>query len=116
MGVAVVVAVVGLSLLGVEAYFRLVFDQPQNLGPYAANNWYVRHGGDLTGFRGASAQDVAARRVEENDVAVVVIGDSYVWGQGVEARETFSTLLEKSLGVRVLPAGKRGWATRDELD
>ena len=46
---------------------------------------------------------------------ILVLGDSFAWGYGVEESERFSQLLEKSLGVEVINAGVSGYSTDQEL-
>jgi lysophospholipase L1-like esterase len=48
---------------------------------------------------------------------VLALGDSYTFGQGVEAEEAWPKVLEKRLGPRaeVLNAGVSGWGTAQEL-
>ena len=46
---------------------------------------------------------------------ILVIGDSFAWGYGVEESERFSQLLETSLGVEVVNAGVSGYSTDQEL-
>jgi lysophospholipase L1-like esterase len=46
---------------------------------------------------------------------ILVIGDSFAWGYGVEESERFSQLLETSLGVEVINAGVSGYSTDQEL-
>jgi len=47
---------------------------------------------------------------------IVVLGDSYTWGFGVEQPQIFTELLEASLtGVDVINAGVSGYATDQEL-
>jgi LysM repeat protein len=46
---------------------------------------------------------------------ILVIGDSFAWGYGVEETERFSQLLETSLGVEVINAGVSGYSTDQEL-
>ena len=51
-----------------------------------------------------------------NDIRrILVIGDSFAWGYGVEESERFSELLETSLGVEVINAGVSGYSTDQEL-
>jgi lysophospholipase L1-like esterase len=49
---------------------------------------------------------------------IVVIGDSYTWGQGLEERERFSNLLEELLGptYEVLNFGKQGNKMPNDLN
>ena len=46
---------------------------------------------------------------------ILVIGDSFAWGYGVEESERYSQLLETSLGVEVINAGVSGYSTDQEL-
>jgi hypothetical protein len=46
---------------------------------------------------------------------ILVLGDSFAWGYGVEESERFSQLLEKSLEVEVINAGVSGYSTDQEL-
>lgn len=52
----------------------------------------------------------------QNDIdRILVLGDSFAWGYGVEESERFSQLLEKSLDVEVINAGVSGYSTDQEL-
>jgi lysophospholipase L1-like esterase len=52
----------------------------------------------------------------QNDVErILVLGDSFAWGYGVEESERFSQLLEKSLDVEVINASVSGYSTDQEL-
>jgi len=46
---------------------------------------------------------------------ILVLGDSFAWGYGVEEPERFSQLLEKSMDVEVINAGVSGYSTDQEL-
>lgn len=46
---------------------------------------------------------------------ILVLGDSFAWGYGVEESERFSQLLEADLGVEVINAGVSGYSTDQEL-
>jgi lysophospholipase L1-like esterase len=46
---------------------------------------------------------------------ILVLGDSFAWGYGVEESERFSQLLEKSMDVEVIDAGVSGYSTDQEL-
>ena len=46
---------------------------------------------------------------------ILVLGDSFAWGYGVEESERFSQLLEKSLDVEAINAGVSGYSTDQEL-
>jgi len=52
----------------------------------------------------------------QNDTErILVLGDSFAWGYGVEESERFSQLLEKSMDVEVINAGVSGYSTDQEL-
>jgi hypothetical protein len=46
---------------------------------------------------------------------ILVLGDSFAWGYGVEESERFSQLLEKAADVEVINAGVSGYSTDQEL-
>jgi lysophospholipase L1-like esterase len=46
---------------------------------------------------------------------ILVLGDSFAWGYGVEESERFSQFLEKSMDVEVINAGVSGYSTDQEL-
>lgn len=46
---------------------------------------------------------------------ILVLGDSFAWGYGVEESERFSQLLETESGVEVINAGISGYSTDQEL-
>jgi lysophospholipase L1-like esterase len=50
-----------------------------------------------------------------NTKRILVLGDSFAWGYGVEESERFSQRLEKSMGVEVIDAGVSGYSTDQEL-
>jgi lysophospholipase L1-like esterase len=52
----------------------------------------------------------------QNDIKrILVLGDSFAWGYGVEESERFSQLLGETLGVEVINAGVSGYSTDQEL-
>ena len=53
-------------------------------------------------------------RQGDND-RILVLGDSFAWGYGVEESERFSQQLEESLGAEVINAGVSGYSTDQEL-
>ena len=46
---------------------------------------------------------------------ILILGDSFAWGYGVEEHQRFSELLESSLGVEAINAGVSGYSTDQEL-
>ena len=52
---------------------------------------------------------------QDDSERILVLGDSFAWGYGVEESERFSQLLEKSLNADVINAGVSGYSTDQEL-
>ena len=52
---------------------------------------------------------------QNNFERILVLGDSFAWGYGVEESERFSQLLENALEVEVINAGVSGYSTDQEL-
>jgi lysophospholipase L1-like esterase len=52
---------------------------------------------------------------QNDNERILVLGDSFAWGYGVEESERFSQLLEGALGVEVINAGVSGYSTDQEL-
>jgi lysophospholipase L1-like esterase len=52
---------------------------------------------------------------QNNMERILVLGDSFAWGYGVEESERFSQLLENSLDIEVINAGVSGYSTDQEL-
>ena len=135
VGLFVITLSVALSALAAEGIVRLVAPQPAVLfdeGLYIPDEATGhRH---RPGYRGSLTNVVEFNtRVEINDVGlrgpplrnepgrarIVVLGDSFVFGQGVEANQSLSSRLEARLTesgqrVEVLNAGVRGYGTAHE--
>jgi lysophospholipase L1-like esterase len=60
-----------------------------------------------SGFRGSD--------LDEETAKVVALGDSFTFGWGVEMSETFTSQLEKILGLPTLNLGVSGYSTDQEL-
>jgi len=80
---------------------------------FALRYWYrhVRSSGNAGGYFAQARQVEVARNslgYRDREVGpkdpsryrIAVIGDSFTWGQGIEARERFSNLIEAQLGPR----------------
>jgi hypothetical protein len=63
---------------------------------------------------GLRDQEHTYERQNDNE-RILVLGDSFAWGYGVEESERFSQLLEKSLDVEAINAGVSGYSTDQEL-
>lgn len=64
--------------------------------------------------RGLRDREHAYGRAGEG-ARILVLGDSFAWGYGVEAPERFSEHLAQALGVEVINAGVSGYSTDQEL-
>lgn len=107
LALAAVVTVV--ALVAAEYLARFRFRRAQSSG--RAGDFIARHAaGPALRFNGLGFRE---REIPPKSAArcrIVVVGDSFTWGQGVEERERFSNLLEQFLGPRyeVLNFGRPG--------
>jgi lysophospholipase L1-like esterase len=106
---AVVVVVLVLALAAAEFGLRFVFRNARSSG----------RAGDFVATRGGGPAIVVnhlgyrEREIPPKDPAryrIVVVGDSFTWGQGIEVDQRFSNLLEAALGsgYEVLNFGRPG--------
>jgi lysophospholipase L1-like esterase len=88
-----------LALFGAERLARFQFRRAHTSGN--AGDYIARSGGwspgppNSLGFREREVPPRSAARYR-----IVVVGDSFTWGQGIERGERFSNLLERFLGPR----------------
>jgi lysophospholipase L1-like esterase len=126
---------VGAAALGVELAFRAFWTLPPWFAEFHQAGMYVATAdGDVAlmpGYRGElvvdapttvainslgmRAPEVGAKQPDER--RVLVLGDSVVWGYGVQAEQTFAALLQQRLGeggrrVVVGNAGVPGYGSR----
>jgi len=103
-----------------EAYFRFVFDYADTIGDIkTCQRWIARHvvtnadhfrDQDFTTAKGAGVTRIA------------VLGDSFAWGWGVDAKDRFSDILQTKLNTsgktnyQVYNTSVPGWESRDELE
>lgn len=130
-------AAAALAFLAAEGLVRIA--RPRlAVGPASGNSPFWRHDPELGWFhapgekgRFARAEFShavsinamgfrdAERRFDRDDPAalrVAVLGDSFVWGHGVEDAEIFTRLIEERLpGVEVWNLGVSGYSTDQEL-
>jgi lysophospholipase L1-like esterase len=88
-----------VALVGAEYFARFQFRRARtsgNAGDYIARSsaWSPGPSNSL-GFRDREVPPKAAARYR-----IVVVGDSFTWGQGIEREERFSNLIEQFLGPR----------------
>jgi lysophospholipase L1-like esterase len=112
-----VVAMTAVALAAAEYLARLSYRQARtsgNAGDFIARrgNWSPGPSNSL-GFRDREIPPKSASRYR-----IVVVGDSFTWGQGIERGERFSNLLEQFLGLRyeVLNFGIPGDNMPEHLD
>jgi lysophospholipase L1-like esterase len=113
----VVLFVVVVSLIGAEYAARFVFRHAHSSGQ--AGDFVAGRGGgpaiatNRLGFREREIPPKSPDRYR-----IVVVGDSFTWGQGIEAGERFSNLLQGFLGPRyeVLNFGRPGNNMPEHLD
>jgi lysophospholipase L1-like esterase len=115
--VAVVVVVLGISLLAAEFSARLVFRHAHSSG--RAGDFVARRGGGpaiVTNHLGFREREIPAKIPGRYRIAIV--GDSFTWGQGIEVGERYSNLLEDALGpgYEVLNFGRPGDDMPEHLD
>lgn len=114
--VAVLVFVTALAIVGAEFVAR----------------WYFRHAGTSGNARDFVAQRASGPTYRSNSLGfrdrelppkssryrIVVVGDSFTWGQGVEEPDRYSNLIEKALGpgYEVFNFGRPGNNLPEHLD
>src|SRR5476649_135176 len=114
---ALVLVVTGVTLVAAEYATRFVFRNAHSSGN--AGDYVAAHGGgppvviNALGFRD---REIAPKRPDR--YRIVVVGDSFTWGQGIEAKERFSNLIENALGpgYEVLNFGIPGDNLPEHLD
>jgi lysophospholipase L1-like esterase len=96
--VGVVVVALAVPLTAAEGLIRYLFRDVRSSAD--GRTYFARHNGvpvtiNQLGFR---EREVGPKAPDRYRIAVV--GDSLTWGQGLEPRERFSDVLERSLGSR----------------
>ena len=117
MRAATALLVTALSLAGAEYATRFVFRNAHSSGNAA--DYLAGHGGGpaiVTNRLGFRDREIPPKRADR--YRVVVIGDSFTWGQGIEAGERFSNLIADALGptYEVLNFGIPGHDIPDHLE
>jgi hypothetical protein len=114
---AIAVSVTAVALVGAEYAARFVFRHAHSSGN--ALDYVAGRGGgpaivnNRLGFR---EREIPPKSPDRYRIAVV--GDSFTWGQGIEASERFSNLIEGSLGpaYEVFNFGQPGNNMPEHLD
>ncbi len=127
-----------LAVLGLEFFIRAVRPQPLSPPLYRVTDWgyaikpnlknaHVESDDgaeyllstDALGLRNPDARATSPK--PDNTHRVLILGDSYTFGVGVEQTETFPALTEKILNTsgtlkyQVINAGTPGWGTQNQL-
>jgi hypothetical protein len=96
---AVAAVVTAVAIVGAERAARYWFRDAHSSGN--AGDFVARHGGgpaistNSLGFREREIPPPSPSRYR-----IVVVGDSFSWGQGIEVKERYSNLIEDALGSR----------------
>jgi hypothetical protein len=130
-----IVVSVALGLSVMEIGLRILGYNPAFFSPWAANIWRYdptlgwfhleNHSGFfehpqfnvsvLINSKGLRDCEHSIEKLDDKK-RVLILGDSFVWGFGVEAHERFSNVVQKELGdLEVINAGCSGWGTDQEL-
>jgi hypothetical protein len=123
-----------LTLLLVEVGLRLAGSKPLQVSPERGRFWkydpllgWSQQPGQEGIFESAQFRTVVrinaqGLRDQSHSYArqsgmdrILVLGDSFAWGYGVEESQRFSQLLQKSMGLEVINAGVSGYSTDQEL-
>jgi lysophospholipase L1-like esterase len=85
--------------------------RPGQVGTFATEQFRTSIHINANGLRD---RDHTYERLSDSE-RILVLGDSFAWGYGVEERQRFSQLLETSMDVEVINAGVSGYSTDQEL-
>jgi hypothetical protein len=85
--------------------------RPRQVGTFATKEFRTSIRINANGLRD---RDHTYERISDLK-RILVLGDSFAWGYGVEEQERFSQLLETSMDVEVINAGVSGYSTDQEL-
>lgn len=115
MAVLVVTDAVLAVLLALELGMALFFAQSDGFNiTMSSRNWFARHWHPVNGL---GYRDAEPREKAPGEQLVLVVGDSFAAGHGVDrAEDRFGDVLGRDLGPgwRVANASKIGWDTVDE--
>jgi lysophospholipase L1-like esterase len=114
---AITIFVLAVSLIAAEYAARLIFRDARSSG--RAGDFVATRGGGpaiVANHLGFREREVPAK--SPGRYRIVVVGDSFTWGQGIEAGERFSNLLEGFLGPQyeVFNFGRPGNNLPEHLD
>ena len=114
---AITIVVLAVSLMAAEYAARLIFRDARSSG--RAGDFVATRGGGpaiVANHLGYREREVPAK--SPGRYRIVVVGDSFTWGQGIEAGERFSNLLEDFLGPQyeVFNFGRPGNNLPEHLD
>lgn len=71
---------------------------------------------DANGFRSnTKIEDMVESAKAERSCKIAVLGDSFVWGDGVLPQDRWTSKLEGLVNCKVFPFGRNGWSTIEYL-
>ncbi|MFH0958460.1 MAG: GDSL-type esterase/lipase family protein [Pseudomonadota bacterium] len=136
---ALVLASTAIVIIFFELGLRALGYSPSYFSPWAANLWkndpylgWINAEGQQGFFEhpqfrvSVNINSKSLRDIEHSPEKskqtkrVLILGDSFVWGFGVEAEQRFSNIIQKEVSsttnkVEVINAGVSGWSTDQEL-
>ncbi len=89
-----------LTFMGLEFYFKVFFAEPDSFDTLARENWFERYANPVTDYNSWGYRDIEwSDEMITGKTRVMVVGDSYVHGDGIEYPEDrFSDQLAAKLG------------------
>lgn len=85
---------------------------PNAAGDFIQRDFNVKIKNNDTGFRG---KKYSYQKIDEVE-RILVIGDSYVWGYGVEENDVFTAIMERELkNTEIINLGCSGYGNDQEL-
>ena len=126
INIAVLAFFAALSLASLEIALRktTLFDQLSDPTPFYFPQYLVEADRlisktgfvDVNGFRSNEKTDDLIESLKaERGCKIVVLGDSFVWGDGLRPEIRWPSKLEKLINCKVFPLGRNGWSTIEYL-
>ncbi len=113
-----------LALLEIALRKTTLLDQMSNPTPFYIPQYLVEADRlisktgfiDVNGFRlSEKTDDLIESLKAERGCKIVVLGDSFVWGDGLYPEVRWTSKLDKMLNCRIFPFGRNGWSTIEYL-
>lgn len=119
---------VSITVLELLLTYTSIFDEPDNPTPvYIPNQFKVlddeinRQNASIASLNKYYFNDIPRSYRKRDEIRIAVLGDSFIWGDGVRYDMTWGHQLEKKFlaqyeNVEVLNWGQNGWSTDDQLN